>query len=203
MMLMRQLSDVWLWNSLVISATSECARSSRRPIRPMGSRLVTMERKHIKDCRPQWTKWTDPQQRGKREMEFVNLGKQCAFKECKQLDFLPFKCKHCDESYCLEHRTCASHKCEKEPKQDAKTIEVECPLCLKHLVFQRDSSIDEKVDEHIRRGCNVNAAKLSRRCCLATCKRVELMPLDCRQCKMHFCIKHRMPEDHRCPILAT
>lgn len=42
-------------------------------------------------------------------MEFDNIGSQCFV--CKQRDFLPFKCEHCHNLYCLDHRTPDSHKC--------------------------------------------------------------------------------------------
>jgi predicted nucleic acid binding AN1-type Zn finger protein len=42
-------------------------------------------------------------------MELPELGEQCSFVGCGQLDFLPFNCDGCDRTFCLEHRT--SHGC--------------------------------------------------------------------------------------------
>jgi hypothetical protein len=49
----------------------------------------------------------------------------CAFPDCGQLDFLPFRCG-CGQTFCLEHRTAAAHKC--PVAADCKQVIV-CPLC--------------------------------------------------------------------------
>ena len=43
-------------------------------------------------------------------MNFPGLETQCFY--CRQLDFLPFNCKYCNEEFCLNHRTVESHDCE-------------------------------------------------------------------------------------------
>jgi hypothetical protein len=50
----------------------------------------------------------------------------CAFPDCGQLDFLPFKCG-CGQTFCLEHRTAAAHNC-KATVPDCKQVIV-CPIC--------------------------------------------------------------------------
>ncbi|KAK7873335.1 hypothetical protein R5R35_011380 [Gryllus longicercus] len=44
-------------------------------------------------------------------MEFHDLGKQCSFPECKQLDFLPFSCPHCGLVFCKDHYLPDHHNC--------------------------------------------------------------------------------------------
>jgi len=44
-------------------------------------------------------------------MEFPDFGKQCANKDCKQLDFLPVKCDKCHALFCKDHSTFDSHQC--------------------------------------------------------------------------------------------
>ena len=51
-------------------------------------------------------------------MEFSDLGKHC--KLCKQQDFLPFMCDHCNEWFCKDHRTETDHQC---PVMNSKNIE--------------------------------------------------------------------------------
>ncbi|KAD5317734.1 hypothetical protein E3N88_17680 [Mikania micrantha] len=40
---------------------------------------------------------------------FPDLGKHCQLSDCKQPDFLPFKCDGCHKPFCLEHRSYESH----------------------------------------------------------------------------------------------
>lgn len=44
-------------------------------------------------------------------MEFPDFGKQCAHKDCKQLDFLPVQCDHCQAMFCKDHSRADSHEC--------------------------------------------------------------------------------------------
>jgi len=46
-------------------------------------------------------------------MEFPNTGIQCSIRNCKQLDFLPFTCNHCQIIFCKEHFPTVSHSCSK------------------------------------------------------------------------------------------
>ena len=41
----------------------------------------------------------------------MGVGEHCAFAECAQLDFLPFTCSGCADTFCLEHRACGVHRC--------------------------------------------------------------------------------------------
>lgn len=44
-------------------------------------------------------------------MEFYNLGRHCSL--CKAQDYLPFKCEHCNNWFCSNHRLIEDHKCSK------------------------------------------------------------------------------------------
>lgn len=44
-------------------------------------------------------------------MEFPEFGKQCAYKDCKQLDFLPVECDNCRAMFCKDHSRFDSHQC--------------------------------------------------------------------------------------------
>ncbi|KAJ7789327.1 hypothetical protein B0H14DRAFT_2944947 [Mycena olivaceomarginata] len=35
--------------------------------------------------------------------ELLSVGRQCSHQTCNLVDFLPFKCQHCDDSFCQEH----------------------------------------------------------------------------------------------------
>ncbi|CAL7938477.1 unnamed protein product [Xylocopa violacea] len=88
-------------------------------------------------------------------MEFPNLGERCSIKDCKQLNFLPFKCDHCHDLFCKEHFHIASHKClslkdkitytkvkapnylcSDESCKETSPIEMQCIKCKKHFCLQ-------------------------------------------------------------------
>jgi hypothetical protein len=45
-------------------------------------------------------------------MNHSNLGQHCTLDDCHQLDFLPFPCKKCTGTFCLDHHKYAAHACE-------------------------------------------------------------------------------------------
>jgi hypothetical protein len=70
---------------------------------------------------------------------FSDLGSYCYFSECKTQDFLPFKCEHCMEDFCLSHRTPDSHGCKSRSASAATII---CPMC--HVALRIDPRHDSK-----------------------------------------------------------
>lgn len=95
-------------------------------------------------------------------MEFPGLGKRCGRLECKQLDFLPFKCSHCELVFCKDHFMPDKHMCTHdsvsvieagEPLKhyrctydDCSTlssVEMCCKVCNKHFCLH-----------HRHHGCN-------------------------------------------------
>ena len=61
---------------------------------------------------------------------YSDLGARCSFTECKQHDFLPFKCECCSGTFCLDHRTSESHNCAIKPAGVSIVI---CPVCSKTI----------------------------------------------------------------------
>ena len=47
-----------------------------------------------------------------RNSELLSVGQQCSASLCNLVDFLPFKCQHCNHPYCAEHFLPDKHKCE-------------------------------------------------------------------------------------------
>lgn len=88
-------------------------------------------------------------------MEFHDIGKQCSFPQCKQLDFLPFSCPLCGLVFCKEHYHPDHHNCtasdlQSDNLQDAKAtnsyfkcsnrdctatsaVPLLCPVCHQHF----------------------------------------------------------------------
>lgn len=60
-------------------------------------------------------------------MEFNELGGHCSSQYCHQKDFLPFNCKFCSKSFCLEHRSPFNHNCENKSSTDNMVFL--CPIC--------------------------------------------------------------------------
>ncbi|KAL8601079.1 hypothetical protein ACOMHN_040780 [Nucella lapillus] len=45
--------------------------------------------------------------------ELPHIGKHCFVESCKQLDFLPFDCDGCGNTFCLQHKGKDGHQCDK------------------------------------------------------------------------------------------
>lgn len=58
--------------------------------------------------------------------DLLAIGKQCSHQSCHLVDFLPFKCQHCQESYCQEHFMVQTHSC---PKYDESKHNRVAPNC--------------------------------------------------------------------------
>uniref|UniRef100_A0A8C6TE45 Zinc finger, AN1-type domain 2A n=1 Tax=Neogobius melanostomus TaxID=47308 RepID=A0A8C6TE45_9GOBI len=134
-------------------------------------------------------------------MEFPDLGEHCSEKSCKRLDFLPMKCDACQEIFCKDHITYATHKCTSSYKKDVQ-VPV-CPLCNIPIPVKRGEMPDIKVGEHIDRDCKSDPAQRKRkvftnRCSKGGCKQKEMIRITCDQCNLNYCLKHRHPLDHDC-----
>ncbi|XP_028455349.1 AN1-type zinc finger protein 2A isoform X2 [Perca flavescens] len=134
-------------------------------------------------------------------MEFPDLGEHCSEKSCKRLDFLPMKCDACQEIFCKDHITYATHKCMSSYKKDIQ-VPV-CPLCNIPIPIKRGEMPDIKVGEHIDRDCKSDPAQRKRKiftnkCSKGGCKQKEMMRVTCEQCHLNYCLKHRHPLDHDC-----
>lgn len=88
-------------------------------------------------------------------MEFPDTGERCSIKDCKQLNFLPFVCYHCHDTFCKDHFHITSHKCSSfhdnivctktkssnyvcsdESCKETSPIEMRCIKCKKHFCLQ-------------------------------------------------------------------
>merc|ERR1739848_251176 len=142
------------------------------------------------------------------KMEFPDLDKHCKFADCNKLDFLPFKCIGCQQTFCLDHYTHERHSCPSpSPNRQVPT----CPLCNKPVSLGADRSkpLAQLVSEHMDRDCDSAAASKKRkqkkegRCCAPKCKTRELIQQRCDSCHKVVCLKHRFPSDHACVFLRN
>lgn len=134
--------------------------------------------------------------------EFPGLGAHCEFAECQRLDFLPVKCDARAGTFCSNHLTYISHQCASAQQKDVQ-VPV-CPLCNRPVPVRRGELPDRGVGEHIDRDCASDPAVEQRRrqsrpvCSLSRCKKRELVPVTCPECRLNFCLKHRHAQDHDC-----
>lgn len=104
--------------------------------------------------------------------ELIHIGKHCMADECHQLDFLPIECLLCHKQFCKLHIKGIEHHCE----------------------FSNDKLLTaEEVDA-------LNSPA-SFPCSLEKCKQRELTPIQCDDCHLQFCLKHRLPVDHDCKYI--
>jgi len=133
-------------------------------------------------------------------MELPHLGDQCAQRECNLLDFLPVKCDGCKKKFCSDHWKYEGHNCASPRLKDVQ-VPV-CPLCDKPVPSKPGAVPDEAVSRHLDKDCQ-SERKRNPRCSKVKCKTRELIKLDCGQCQLNFCLKHRHPQDHECSGKST
>lgn len=135
-------------------------------------------------------------------MEIPELGTNCAFAGCGQLDFLPFTCKGCGETFCLEHRSC--HGCQAGASSDATCIV--CPICACSVKYVEGEDINVTYERHMQTTCDpTKYAKIAKkpRCPVPGCKEklTSVNSFKCKDCRVEVCLKHRFPKDHQCGSL--
>ena len=69
-----------------------------------------------------------------RHGHILNIGEQCSEKSCMTVDFLPFKCQYCKESFCSDHFRPEGHKCEKYEAGMVDRIAPECAFIRAHVL---------------------------------------------------------------------
>ncbi|XVE61143.1 hypothetical protein DITRI_Ditri06bG0016300 [Diplodiscus trichospermus] len=134
--------------------------------------------------------------------EFPDLGKHCSVEDCKQIDFLPFTCDRCNLVYCLEHRSYIKHSCPKADKKDVTVVI--CPLCAKGVRLIPDEDPNITWETHVNTKCdpsNYDKVTKKKKCPVPGCREVLTFSntIQCRDCSIDHCLKHRFGPDHKCP----
>ncbi|KAL0086495.1 hypothetical protein J3Q64DRAFT_1809379 [Phycomyces blakesleeanus] len=73
-----------------------------------------------------------------------------------------------------------------------------CPICEKPVSVPRGEDPNIKVNQHIQNNC-ASPKPLDNTCKLKGCKQKLLVPMTCSDCKLSYCVKHRLGIDHQCP----
>lgn len=133
--------------------------------------------------------------------DLMSIGRHCAFSGCGQVDFLPFTCDCCSQTFCLEHRTYSAHACPKSGHKETEIII--CPLCAKAIKISKDDDVNVIFERHQRDNCDPsNYAKVHKKklCPVDGCreKLTTVNKFECKKCNTEVCLKHRLSQDHQC-----
>uniref|UniRef100_A0A5K4ENM1 Putative zinc finger protein n=1 Tax=Schistosoma mansoni TaxID=6183 RepID=A0A5K4ENM1_SCHMA len=108
-------------------------------------------------------------------MTELNIGAHCSQEDCKQLDFLPIHCEHCDRIFCKIHSSITAHNC---------PISSSTYQCHQASSQSRSDDANDKIcDYHL-------------------CNQRQLVLLSCDGCYGNFCTSHKQKEVHQCSGLA-
>lgn len=133
--------------------------------------------------------------------DLMAIGQHCAWPDCGQLDFLPFRCG-CGQTFCLDHRSAAAHKC-RLAAADCKQVIV-CPICAQGVELKATDDPNVVFDRHQQAGCDPsNYARVHKkpRCPVQGCKEklTSINTYTCKDCRTAVCLRHRLSVDHKCP----
>lgn len=139
------------------------------------------------------------------DFDYLGIGTNCQFQECKQLDFLPFRCSGCNKIYCGEHRQAKDHACSCPPTAAEEKTIVICPVCARGVRVAEGLEADYLIDRHIQSGeCdpqNYTRVHRKRRCPVKGCRErlTTVNSYECPHCGTETCLKHRYnASDHAC-----
>ncbi|KIP05186.1 hypothetical protein PHLGIDRAFT_74650 [Phlebiopsis gigantea 11061_1 CR5-6] len=142
-----------------------------------------------------------------RESHLLAVGQQCSDSLCRLVDFLPFKCQHCDQPFCAEHFLPNQHKCKKYDESQHDRIAPSCPLCNTPVAIPPGQDPNVRMERHINTECSVTTGKTTKssapHCARAKCGKVLFSPIRCDTCKQQYCPQHRFPKDHICTGITS
>jgi len=135
-------------------------------------------------------------------MEFDDIGGRCEQPSCLVHDYLIYRCDSCNRAFCHEHRTYESHECKVGLHMRSKQQTVECPFCSRPFVVKTPEDIDTIVSQHIDKGCP-KRKRAFKKCSFLECSVRDPVAVLCKQCKLHYCLEHRLESDHNCKVQTT
>ena len=140
-------------------------------------------------------------------MDFVDKMVHCEFAGCHQADFLPFKCSHCTQKFCLLHKSPIAHSCAVGTQYKDMTS-LTCPVCNQSVKFSKAEDPDSVWQRHYQEFCTQAPAAKPK--AVLKCKEPSCYTLlgpsntfNCPKCKENVCLTHRRAEDHSCRFLSA
>ncbi|KAF8349453.1 hypothetical protein F5887DRAFT_1234867 [Amanita rubescens] len=142
-----------------------------------------------------------------RDAQLLSIGKQCAHVQCLLVDFLPFKCHHCQQSFCQDHFKVEAHQCPQYDETKHNRVAPNCPMCNTPIAVKPGQDPNDRMEEHFSKDCTVMTGKSVTRstptCARGNCRKVLYTPIKCDRCRKDFCASHRFPADHNCAAAST
>ncbi|CAO3564144.1 unnamed protein product [Mortierella alpina] len=141
-------------------------------------------------------------------MELPSIGKHCSDSTCSQLDFLPFSCQYCKQSFARTTGGWKVMSVRNETRPHSRTNGCPCPLCSKPVPVKKGEDPNLRMEQHISAGCPEPATTTSKpiytnSCHFKACKNRSAIPIICQKCRLNYCLKHRLEGDHACASLQS
>jgi hypothetical protein len=136
-----------------------------------------------------------------RDQQLLSVGKQCSHAACHLVDFLPFKCQHCQESFCQEHFKVDDHNCPKYDASKHNRVAPSCkfprynfypymlrnicagPLCNSPVAIPPGQDPNIRMEQHFAKECSVMLGKAVKKstpvCERGKCGKVLYAPIKC------------------------
>ena len=108
----------------------------------------------------------------------MEIGRNCDYQNCNQLDFLPFYCDHCKKSFCTAHRMPDKHS---------------CVFISRHVNDPGPVAVDPK-----SAAGEFSCAYRETTCENLNQNNFKIKGVVCNQCGMMFCLEHRSIFTHKC-----
>lgn len=140
--------------------------------------------------------------------QMLAIGRQCSHPSCHLVDFLPFKCQHCANSYCADHFKPAAHSCEKYDESKYNRVAPDCPLCNEPVPIPPGEDSNITMERHLTRDCSFmtgrsQKANATPKCARPKCGKLLFAQIQCDKCRQKFCPEHRFPSSHNCPSISS
>lgn len=134
---------------------------------------------------------------------FSDKGAHCEAAYCNLLDFLPFTCEFCKQTFCLEHFRPEAHECPSPGLRALNRKALVCPVCEGTLRLTDADDADLIWQTHESSGeCAIMAAnkKVLQKCPVNGCREDLTLSnrLTCKRCHQTVCLRHRLQADHDC-----
>ncbi|KAH9969493.1 hypothetical protein BC827DRAFT_1160228 [Russula dissimulans] len=143
-----------------------------------------------------------------RDQHILAIGRQCSHPSCHLVDFLPFKCQHCANSFCADHFKPALHNCEKYDEAKQNRVAPDCPLCSEPVSIPPGEDPNIRMERHLTFDCSAMTGRSQKsnatpKCARPKCGKVLFAPIQCDKCHRKFCPEHRFPSSHSCSSITS
>jgi hypothetical protein len=114
--------------------------------------------------------------------DLLHAGTSCSHPACRTIDFLPFKCSHCNHSFCTDHWQPTQHDCPKYDPAQYDRIVPQCPFCSKPVNVTQGQDINAAMERHIDNDCHIFVGKKKRGpvCGNKKCGKSLISPIICQ-----------------------